>query len=495
VAPRKPIVRPRHLFPDAASIFIEMRRGLLRAKWLFTKELDWFPAWTIGAAAGIAGLMLAVMLFFMSDSPQASVAGDQNLDPSALFDALKPTVSTETNAPSPTLPPADAWMIPPGSVGQPTLTSTISRSFLPYDWRQDELSTAVAKPVRSQFPQNRILASDPWRTTLAFRQQAQPFAPYALRGASIPVSPTTVTSTDHINPLLVPANTKSLGLRVEKSQPVTVTAGEPVTYRILITNHSQTPAQDVVVRERISAINRVSDVNPPASQLGDELVWSLGTVQSNAQKTLTVTLVPNGQNPIIETETSLQAITSVSGQAHVAKQIGPRVPAVPNEIVPIWAPVSEQDEVVPAIPQPVIKEQVGEPVLDLAVTPLGVLKRGDTLSLVFTVKNIGTATASDVNLYVELSDEFEHRYGEHVKHHIPRLEPGDSRRALLQATANEMGKARVAASLKLGVVEKKSTNMTVPIEAEPNKVTSRPFGDAPSVIEDDSGGIYPEFAE
>ena len=448
---RRRIDHPRHLFPEVAAFFIELQRIGLRVKWALTEEFDWFPAWTFGSATGVAGIMLAVMLFFFAEPPPQ--AAEVKPDP-----IIIPQPEVVLNEPQPVMPTA----VPNLPNYTSSLTaSTLSRTFLPYDWRQEELVTTTSKPRAENWQLTQRIIPDNWRTMVPFRQQQEVFTPYALRGQTVPIAPSTLTTASSLSPLQNPNPMQELGLWIDKTVVPQASVGQPVTYQIHLRNTSPNVIHDVMVRERLSAIHRVSDVSPSARQVGDELVWSLGNMRSGEQKILTVSVVPSSMEQLIHTETELRSSSQVITQATAVNN--PVQDIIPQPIQPKPEP-----------PPQTVKEPEPRPFpeLKLAVTPLKVLKKGDVLSLVFTVSNIGNAAAEDVTLFVRLSDQFEHRYGDVVKHHIVKLEPGESRKALLQATAKVPGEAKLDASLTMGTEEEDARNWTIPIQNTPDQVTS-----------------------
>lgn len=471
------IPRPRHLFPEGAAWLINGQRGFLRVRWALREDQDWFPAWSIGAMAGVCGMMLAVLLFFM---------GEPNLVAATIPSMETVRTLPETviqNLPSqPTVTPFLNSTFPIRELDRPQLTnSRLMRSQLPYLWDQNELAYLQSRPKRIE---ERFLKDSWTRTTptLAFHES---FRPYFLQGATIPVTPAYVTSSGQRTLFDGIQSSRSQGLLLEKHVLPTASVGQPYTYVIHLTNSTNDPIDQVYVYERLSAIHQVVEVSPPAAVQGDELVWSLGQLDARGRKALQVTLLPNsGQK--IETQTTLKNSSKFGAMARVSEPVvavPESVPTVPEpESLPAapYPPVEPADIVLPVFeelppqrepaPVPVTATPpvtpVTAPELKLAVTPINVVRKGETLTLTFTVTNIGTAAAEEISLYVNLSGEFKHKYGEHVKHQISRLEPGESRRALLQATAEAAGTGHLAASLQMQGTERKSEELTIRVEPE-----------------------------
>ncbi|EIM71698.1 hypothetical protein A3SI_20302 [Nitritalea halalkaliphila LW7] len=77
-------------------------------------------------------------------------------------------------------------------------------------------------------------------------------------------------------------------LMLEKSAPMTVIAGNNLTYSFTLTNTGAGPARNVEVRDRIPAgVNFVS-ASMGGSLVGEEVVWSLGELAAGASVTLTL---------------------------------------------------------------------------------------------------------------------------------------------------------------------------------------------------------------
>jgi hypothetical protein len=415
------------------------------------------PVWTCGAVAGVIGALLAISLFFLPDSPVVATPAEEVIpEPGAPL--LDPFDEFEFE-PTPAPPPAP----------QPRLVSLLERTTLPRSWNQNEAVTLHARPFKdtdSILP--RSLADD-WNHRTPFGRGTETFRPY-VAGAATTLPPTSVSAADAVDSDLPQSSTRTTGLTVEKSAPESGSPGEPVRYRILVTNPNPEAVESVIVRERLSAVERVQQVEPPAVMIDGELVWTLGRLEARQQRELTVLLLPSDPGEI-ETETRVEVVSPLPAWARVDPEQRPAEPESEPE-----------DEVLPALPE--MQLDLSEtndaaprpfPELKLSVTPVGVLQQGETLTLTFTITNTGTATAEDVTLYVNLSGPIQHRFGESVQHHVTKLEPGESRQAVLRAAARSSGDARLGASLTLGGNEEETQELTVPIRGGQEAVSSSPF--------------------
>lgn len=438
------IPRTRHLFPEAAVWFINAKRGLLRLQWMLREDQDWIPAWSIGAVAGVSGLMLAILLFFLDDPHIVAAPAKQTEPPAAeiIFPEAKPV--------QPILDPEFNGVFPIQQSGQADLSqSVLLRTRLPYYWDQRELASVESIHKRIVEP----FRKDDWtRTTPDFNLNDE-FRPYLISGATLPLVPSKLMANGIKTEFDGIPATRAQGIKVEKLTPPKTTVGESSSYIIQITNVSTDVIEEVFVHEKISDMHRVTQTEPPASVQGDELVWNLGRFTPHNRKALRVTIKPDKRRQII-TETRLLIRSRFGDSVYVSE---PEIAEEP-ELLPV------QPAPIEPTPLPVSEAPKPFPELVLNVTPTGVIKRGAVLTLHFQVSNIGTAPAENVTLYVDLSDELKHKYGERVKHTITRLEPGQVRHAKFQAIAEEAGMGQLSASLQMAGNEEKSEQVKIQIE-------------------------------
>ncbi len=457
------IPRPKHLFPEVAAWLIQGERGLLRMRWALRENHDWFPAWSIGSIAGVCGIMLAVLLFFMEEQKLVAAPTASSESQSVLATVPEPELTLASSSADLVFPPILS------SAGSDLSRSEIFRSRLPFLWDQREIATTTSRPQRI----NEKLVNDEWLTTLPNPQPFNRFQSYLPLGATVPIPPSYVTSTvlrttfDGVQP------TRNQGILIEKLTPPATSVGQPFSYTIQITNRTNDPIDQVVVRERLSAIHRVSKVDPPAAVQGDELVWSLSKLPAHERRTLQVTLIPDSQ-ALIKTETTLQNKSRVGGIAHISAPLPKEPELIPVEPEAPVVPVFEERKPEPA-PDPVPVSSLPKPFPDLklTVTPVRTVKKGETISLTFTVSNVGTAPATDIALYLHLSGEMKHKFGDRVKHTISRLEPGQTHKALFQATARKPGNGRLSASLTMQGAEEESEEFAIHIESSPQGISRR----------------------
>jgi hypothetical protein len=427
------------VFPEVAAVLIECQRTRLHITRSLRRAVGHIPAWTAGAVAGVLGILLAISLFFIRDPLQAAPVS---------------VVSPQLSLDQPVVPPSYPW-ISPGGRPNLVIDSAWTR-FFP-DWDETRLLTLNSRPKVSA-AQLQQLSDGGWRLASAFHRIAQPFLSYIQqRGPAETPSVEWVAAADTLPASFPPGSHLGMGILLEKRSPEKSVAGQPVSYEIVITNLLDGAIENIAISEELSSLSRVTDVVPPADIRGNALVWNFSRLPPRAVRVLKVTLVPDVTGELFTRTTAISA-SRIAASAHVGSKIVPSKPA-------------------PETSSP------GVPKLKLSYTPIQGLKQGETLSMIFSVTNVGTAVAEDVELYVRLSGEFEHRDGEFVRHRIHRLAPGETRRALLQATARTSGNGQLLTSLTMQGQQAEARQLAVPIRAMANALTEgfRSQSDVPSV--------------
>lgn len=437
------ILRPRQVFPEFAALWIQLRRGLLRLAWYFGRLDLWFPPWVTAAATGTLGIMLAILLFFLRG-------------PSADASIVRPE-------PTPIVPLVAESIIVPTPAIEPLTVSKLStrliRTRLDELWDQHERVTVVSKPLRDERPWQKLLAreADLWKISIPCRAPEVEHLAYALKGSGIPLAPVLVATSNRPHPDPREHRERAASVILQKILPgEKSTKDSPYTYEIAVRNPSQEPVDGVVVRELLSQIDHVVAVEPVAAVQGNELVWSLGTLGPLAEHLLRITIVPRDEEQL-DTQVTLAAISQFASSVTRVKQpIVPMVldipePARPLEPTPVEIPPVVEEPVarVEPEPQPEPPPVQGSAKLKLTASPVTNLYRGENLQVVYTVTNVGTAEAEDVEISVRLSEQLEHRHGRQVRHAIVKLAPGESHTAVFRASAKDVGEAYLNTSLQM----------------------------------------------
>ncbi len=455
MAQRRQVPRPRHLFPEAAAFLIDVRRSALYFGFGSRAAFGRIPVWILGSLAGITAVMLTATLFFSRDPVQAAPVAAAPVEVPPVTPVFTPEpISTLPNPPVTTVPmlqPVETPIIasPPPIKNLARLTMDLERTN--FDVPFDEVTVRTRSSFDQKVEIPNLTLTDLWRRAIQRSSFAAPFYSYVASAAQVSVPSPALMASEQVPLQRAPESNRDVGLLIEKSIVPLCTPGESVSYEITLINVSLKTIEQVVVRERISELQRVTEVLPTAGLSDNELVWTLTSLEPGATKKLKITLVPEVAGEIF-TETLVLPTTRLAATVNV------RAPAPVRQPNPPQPPPQQPAPVVARPPQ-------GTPQLKLTYTALPSLKQGDTLSMIFSLTNIGTAPADDVQLYLRLSGEFEHRYGDYVHHRVGRLEPGQTRRALLQATARTPGQGRLVTSVTMQGNETEARELRIPISS------------------------------
>ncbi|MCA8996240.1 MAG: hypothetical protein KDA80_04625 [Planctomycetaceae bacterium] len=508
------IPRPRHLFPEAAAIVIEARRGLWRGQRAVQEVVGHVSPWMAGATCGLAGLMLAVLLFFLAEPriEAASRAVTREILPIA--DIVEPAPEVELLPPPPSMPLEAVLpkMVeqPVISAARPLLDARLLRTRLPYGWDQEQVVTRVSQPLPPANQNWTPSFSDLWRRAYQ-RPAPQVPTPYAGLGMNILSGFSNVTSSNLPPGMEQILSRRALGVTLEKFTPKNATQNVPFQYEIRMTNHTRQSIESLVLTEAVTDTHRVVNAQPDAYVESGKLTWNVDNLRSGEVRRFLVTALPLDSSPLVA-RTDLKTFSRIAASNTVSEPepepVVPVMPVIeePRPIVPVPNPTPMPQPVIPqpapepVIPQPMpepltpqpvpesapepfipqVQVDPGKPELKMTVSPPEQLKQGDDLSVLFTIENVGTAAAENVVLFVRLSDQFEHRYGDFVKHQIPILEPGHRRRILLQAIAKVEGDARIDANLTMREQVQIDRLWTVSIRKPMSQISQRPAQQLPT---------------
>ncbi len=194
-------------------------------------------------------------------------------------------------------------------------------------------------------------------------------------------------------------------LQIEKIAPGNAVLGQPLVYNIVVRNHGQSAAHQVVVKDSIPAGSRLSGTIPRAELVDKQLLWKLGTIDPGEERTIKIRVVPTAEGQI-------GSIATVNFVAEVAAQ------------TMITAPKIDFDLLGP--PQ----ARLGEPVV-----------------FRFRVANNGSGHASGVVIRNLLPDELKHAGGNDLEYEVGDLPAGKSMEVKLTLKAAGLGQAVNRATL------------------------------------------------
>lgn len=511
-------LRFRHVFPELFVPGMQARRGLLRLRWFLWECVDFRPIWTLGAVAGLGGVLLTVSLFFLPLLPQLAVAAR----------VVPPPVA------APADPPAAPTSLPPRPEG---LVAQWSKLTMADGWDDRRLATTIAEPLPMEGAVPVMSSATRWSQRMPrVAESAAAYTPYreppGLRGWE-PIQPVVALSdvtTGHsgVSPQAHPT------ALIEKLVPPDKSDGLPFRYQVVVTNPGSQPLRDVRVNEAVEA-SRVTAVEPPARVEPGGLVWRLGELAPGERRQLAVSLWTVGLSEVAtttEVELAEQVSMNVQVEGPDRTEPGPLPPARPASPVEVPAfptpsdlPPFPQAQELPPFPSlealppfpgeqdlppfpteqdlpPFPREQAspssppaqpeelppfptlpegptapagtpaespprGRPILKLRADSPPVVAVGEDATTWYEIENLGTAPAREIVLVVRLPEGLEH-YDRSpvVRYTLAQLAPGEKRRARLITRVRRHGVFQLAGELQSDDLREESlVQFVAPAEA------------------------------
>jgi len=224
--------------------------------------------------------------------------------------------------------------------------------------------------------------------------------------------PIAESSQDHISlnpdsvPAIPPSNASSsselLGpqtqqVTIEKIAPDEVQVGRPAKFEIIVRNVGQSPANQVVVMDRVPEGAELVETNPPASNNNGILMWDLGTMDAGSESLLSMTVTPQ-----VEGEISSVATVNFAAQA-AARTVSTK---------------------------PVLKIDVEAPSRVLI---------GEWVDVVITVRNEGSGPARGVVIEADVPEGLHHPAGRELEQELGVLRQRDEQQITLVLAAEKAG--------------------------------------------------------
>lgn len=489
-------VRFRHVFPELFVPGMQARRGLLRLRWFLWECVDFRPIWTLGAVAGLGGVLLTVSLFFLPLLPQLAVAARV--------------------VPPPPAEPADPPATPIPTPQLEGLVAQWSKLTMADGWDDRHLATTVAEPLPMEGAVPVMASATRWSPRMPrVEDVAAAYTPYreppGLRGWE-PIQPVVALADVPTGRKGVSPQAHPMAL-IEKLVPPDKSDGLPFRYQVIITNTGSQSLPDVTVNEAVD-VNRVTAVEPPARVEPTGLVWRLGELAPGERRQLAVSLWTVGLAEVSSTtDVELAQQVSMTVQVEGTNQteggtIPLQRPSAPVEVpafptpteLPPFPPAqelppfpsldtlppfpgkqdlppfpTEQDippfpmenaaptvpptppEGLPPFPTLPLKEPTepaesplrGRPILKLRADSPPVVAVGQDATTWYEIENIGTAPAREIVLVVRLPEGLEH-YDRSpvVRYTLAQLAPGEKRRARLITRVRRHGVFQLAGELQ-----------------------------------------------
>ncbi|MBX3436217.1 MAG: DUF11 domain-containing protein [Planctomycetaceae bacterium] len=559
-------VREAVLWPFA--VLAELGRWIVLAIFEFLKDLargiqmglDWLgrrSVWFGTAIAGVLGIILTLLLFLrpalqtspvlaalhVNTPPQGLPAHSSSeaerpapVDQEDSFDIFAPAVG----AVMPTSPSYHDLNGYRAEFDAPHLQTELTRLTMPLGWserriaRVESVPPGIPHPLREgAFDQFALL--DGWEPHRYRRRDSRAaFSPYVARAGSrsSQLTPSWLTPESAVDPLRMLISQRNPAVVVEKIAPTTAPAGQPLQYTLVVRNAGEEHLESVQVRERVSAIERVTGVNPSAIVAGDELIWDIADLRPGEQRRLRVDVLPDEPLTLVQ-ETTVSVTSGIAAQSEVrhprpdpppvqpdpmpsltpemepeppnlvlpdfgtpavdltvqetepqaiapAREILPGGFDIVNELPPQQEPFIEE-EIVPQEPAPIPAEITSATIpsapgpidaLTLGMTAPRNVASGEDVRTIFELHNHSDVDVTGVVLRVELSDKLQHRHGRLLELRIDRLPRGETYRTRLTTQAVQGGSAVIASRLRCTGGVEKSAERAVLVGRETAAVSS-----------------------
>lgn len=184
---------------------------------------------------------------------------------------------------------------------------------------------------------------------------------------------------------------------IQKKAPAEVQVGKPASFVIQVQNVGSVQAYGVTVHDRVPAGMRLVDASPQPIQQGNLLMWQLGDLPANDERTVTMQLVP-------ETEGELGSVARVSFEAAAA-----------------------------------VRTIATKPVLQITQRSVEKVLIGQQLEIELDVANTGTGDATGISLEEDVPDGLEHPQGRQLDNLLGTIPAGSRQAHVLRLRAVQPG--------------------------------------------------------
>jgi uncharacterized repeat protein (TIGR01451 family) len=197
--------------------------------------------------------------------------------------------------------------------------------------------------------------------------------------------------------LSAPIGAQTPALHLEKIAPASISLGKPLTYEIVARNTGSVPVFNVRVEDELPGGARFINADPRPEVRGDQLVWTLGSLEAGGERRITVEIQPANEGEF--TSAATVSFSAASG----------------------------------------MKTRVTRPKLTLTLVGPENVQVGDPAQFQLRVSNEGSGPATNVVLHDILPVGLWHEKGQSIDADLGTLPPGGFKQVSLTATATSAG--------------------------------------------------------
>jgi len=248
------------------------------------------------------------------------------------------------------------------------------------------------------------------------------------------VKPKAFDETPADSPRMVPQNAAAMSpatsrqvpnVVVEAVCPETIGVNQPLVYELVVRNVGTGAVANVRVEDELPAKCQFLASTPPAETVGDRMAWSLGALDSGAEKRISVTVKPMEEGDI-RSRAVVSFTTVVEARVRVTR-----------------------------------------PKITLAMTGPETTRVGEKVPFQIKLTNTGSGTAGRILLQAKFSDGLSHVQGQVIEAELANLPAGQSKTMSLEVVAAKSG-AQVCSIIAVAdgsqtEVAKASVNLVEPM--------------------------------
>lgn len=213
-------------------------------------------------------------------------------------------------------------------------------------------------------------------------------------------------------------------LTIEKVAQQQAILNQPLVYTIIVRNTGSVAAHNVVIEDRIPKGTELLGTAPRAELVGKTLVWKEQILRPNEQKRISIQVVPKQEGPI----------GSVA-RVHFATEVSTEI-------------------------------QVAAPQLEFTVNAPAEVRLGQSIDLVFQLKNTGKVEASNIIVRDIVPEYLKHETGNDIECPIGKLAPNEVREIILPVVAVKLGTGENRAVLTADGGIQKELDSTIHVVGE-----------------------------
>lgn len=197
-------------------------------------------------------------------------------------------------------------------------------------------------------------------------------------------------------------------LDIEWRQAGDISIGQESTVELIVANHGDATAGNVIVEAWFPATVRLTKTEPQPDAVQKSVSWRFDRLDAGDERRISISLIPS-QRGELAANANITFTTAATSQFHVEEPMIRLVMQGPDQVM------------------------IGEPAPHIV-----------------TVSNPGTGVARNVVIEVKVPDGLEHARGERLKMDVGSLNPGESRSVRLSLNATSGGTHAVQVEARAG---------------------------------------------